>query len=146
MGKDGSVSVKEGTVMSEDAPVNTGAVAWPDDFTASVTVRRTQAKLHRWATEDHGRRFGDLFNLVYDPAFLTHAWERVRSNDGARTAGVDGLTVARIETRVGVHAFLGQVRGLLKSGEYRPSPVRRVRIPKVTSQGGLPVDHAVWGG
>ena len=22
--------------MSEDAPVNTGAVAWPDDFTASV--------------------------------------------------------------------------------------------------------------
>jgi RNA-directed DNA polymerase len=64
MGKDGSVSVKEGDVMSEDAPVNTGAVAWPDDFTASVMVRRMQAKLHRWATEDPGRRFGDLFNLA----------------------------------------------------------------------------------
>ena len=38
--------------MSEDAPVNTGAVAWPDDFTASVMVRRMQAKLHRWAIED----------------------------------------------------------------------------------------------
>ena len=50
--------------MSEDAPVNTGAVAWPDDFTASVMVRRMQAKLHRWATEDPGRRFGDLFNLA----------------------------------------------------------------------------------
>ncbi len=46
--------------MSEDAPVNTGAVAWPDDFTASVMVRSMQAKLHRWAGEDPSRRFGDL--------------------------------------------------------------------------------------
>ena len=110
--------------------MNTGVVAWPDEDSAWSTVRRMQLKLHRWASEDSARRFGDLFNLVYDPAFLIHAWERVRSNDGARTAGVDGLTVAQIETRVGVHAFLGQVRDLLKSGEYRPSPVRRVKIPK----------------
>src|SRR6478609_1385147 len=113
-----------------DTLVNTGVVAWPDEDSAWATVRRMQLKLHRWASEDSARRFGDLFNLVYDPAFLIHAWERVRSNDGARTAGVDGLTVAQIETRVGVHAFLGQVRDLLKSGEYRPSPVRRVKIPK----------------
>ena len=52
--------------MSEDAPVNTGAVSWPDDFTASVMVRRMQTKLHLWATRDPGRRFGDLFNLVYE--------------------------------------------------------------------------------
>ena len=44
--------------MSEDAPVNTGAVAWPDDFTAGVMVRRMQAKLHRWAAGDRGRCFG----------------------------------------------------------------------------------------
>ena len=66
--------------MSEDAPVNTGAVAWPDDFTASVMVRRMQAKLHRWAIEDSDRRFGDLFNLVCDPAFLVTAWQRVSTN------------------------------------------------------------------
>ena len=130
MGKDGSVSVKEQTARDGDTLVNTGVVAWPDEDSAWATVRRMQLKLHRWASEDSARRFGDLFNLVYDPAFLIHAWERVRSNDGARTAGIDGHTVARIETRVGVQAFLGQVRDLLKSGEYRPSPVRRVRIPK----------------
>ena len=130
MGKDGSVSVKEQTARDGDTLVNTGVVAWPDEDSAWATVRRMQLKLHRWASEDSARRFGDLFNLVYDPAFLIHAWERVRSNDGARTAGIDGLTVAQIETRVGVHAFLGQVRDLLKSGEYRPSPVRRVKIPK----------------
>src|SRR5690349_20054851 len=113
-----------------DTLVNTGVVAWPDEDSAWVTVRRMQPKVHRWASGDSAHRFGDLFNLVYDPAFLIHAWERVRGNDGARTAGIDGHTVAQIETRVGVHAFLGQVRDLLKSGEYRPSPVRRVKIPK----------------
>ena len=29
-----------------------------------------QTKLHRWAAAEPGRRFDDLFNLVYDPAFL----------------------------------------------------------------------------
>jgi RNA-directed DNA polymerase len=116
--------------MSEDAPVNTGAVAWPDDFTASVMVRRMQTKLHRWATDDPGRCFGDLFNLVYDPAFLVHAWERVSANKGAKTAGIDKATVAMIETQVGVVGFLGQIRGLLKSGEFRPVEVRQVMIPK----------------
>jgi RNA-directed DNA polymerase len=60
------------------------------------------------AGEDHSRRFGDLFNLVYDPAFLMHAWERVSTNKGARTAGIDKATAAMIETRVGVKAFLAR--------------------------------------
>jgi RNA-directed DNA polymerase len=120
--------------MPEDAPVNTGAVAWPDPFTASVMVREMQAKLHRWAGGDPSRRFGDLFNLVYDPAFLVHAWERVSTNKGARTPGVDKATVAMIETWVGVEAFLGQIRDLLKSGEFRPAEVRQVMIPKASGK------------
>jgi len=93
-----------------------------------------QLKLHRWASEDPARRFDDLFNLVYDPAFLVDAWYRVAGNKGARAAGVDGLTVAMVETRVGVHVFLGQVRDSLKSGEYRPGPVRQVKIPKANGK------------
>ena len=68
--------------MSEDALVNTGAVAWPHPDVAWLTVRSMQDKLHRWAGEDDSRRFGDLYNLVYDPAFLMHAWERVSGNAG----------------------------------------------------------------
>ena len=120
--------------MSEDAPGNPGAVAWPDDFTASVRVRRMQAKLHRWAGDDSSRRFGDLFNLVYDPAFLVHAWERVSSNAGARTPGVDKATVAGIETWIGVEVFLGQIRDSLKSGGFRPVEVRQVMIPKANGK------------
>jgi RNA-directed DNA polymerase len=120
--------------MFEDAPVNTGAVQWPDVDSAFWTVRRMQIKLHRWASEDPARRFGDLYNLVYDPAFLMHAWERVSGNAGARTPGVDRATVAQIVSRVGVEAFLGQVRDLLKSGEFEPVEVRRVLIPKASGK------------
>lgn len=119
--------------MSGDAPVNTGAVEWPGADSAYFTVRRMQAKLHRWTGEDASRRFGDLFNLVYDPAFLVHAWERVSTNKGARTAGIDKATAAWVETRVGVHTFLGQIRDSLKSGGFTPAEVRQVMIPKGTT-------------
>ena len=53
--------------MPEDALVNTSAVQWPHPDSAYFSVRDMQIKLHRWAGEDSSRRFGDLFNLVYDP-------------------------------------------------------------------------------
>jgi RNA-directed DNA polymerase len=121
--------------MSEDAPVNSGAVRWPDPVLAGVTVRSMQTKLHRWAGEDSSRRFGDLFNLVYDPAFLVAAWERVSTNKGAKTAGIDKVTAAWVEAAIGAGAFLGQIRDLLKSGEFRPAEVRQVMIPKGRNTG-----------
>jgi RNA-directed DNA polymerase len=96
-----------------------------------------QTKLHSWAGADPSRRFDDLFNLVYDRAFLMHAWERVSTNAGSRTAGVDRATVAWIETQVGVVVFLDGIRESLKSGEFRPVEVRQVMIPKRGSSGKL---------
>jgi RNA-directed DNA polymerase len=73
--------------------VNTGEPRpWPGIATARARVLEIQSKLHRWAAADSGRRFDDLFNLVADPAFLMVAWDRVRFNKGARSAGVDGQT------------------------------------------------------
>ena len=72
------------------SPVNTDA-SWPGLIEAELRVLSIQAKLHRWATDDPRRRFDDLYNLVCDPAFLTVAWDRVRGNRGARSAGVDGV-------------------------------------------------------
>ncbi|MFJ8965832.1 group II intron reverse transcriptase/maturase, partial [Lentzea sp. NPDC102401] len=51
-------------------------------FNAERRVLEIQAKLHRWAVDDPHRQFGDLYNLVADPAFLLVAWSRVRSNTG----------------------------------------------------------------
>ena len=70
--------------------MNTGA-PWPSLIEAELRVPAMQTKLHQWARADPGRRFDDLANLVYDPAFLVTAWNRVRGNKGARTAGVDGV-------------------------------------------------------
>jgi RNA-directed DNA polymerase len=115
--------------MPKDAPVNTGAPAL-SEFGSVRRVSEMQAKLHRWAVADPGRRFDDLFNLVHDPATLLLAFDRVAANRGAKTAGSDGQTVARIEEEVGVARFLDDLRSSVKSGEFTPQPVRERKIPK----------------
>jgi len=40
---------------------------------AEQRVHQMQTKLHQWAAADPSRRFDDLYNLVYDPAFLVVA-------------------------------------------------------------------------
>ncbi|MFG2918516.1 group II intron reverse transcriptase/maturase [Kitasatospora sp. NPDC048298] len=94
-----------------------------------------QTKLHRWAAAGPGRRFDDLFNLVHDPATLLVAFDRVAGNRGARTAGVDGMTVADVEERIGVPGFLHDLRARLKEGSFRPLPVRERKIPKPGGSG-----------
>ena len=96
---------------------------------AEERVLGWQTKLHRWAVQDEQARFGDLFNLVCDPATLLVAWERVKRNRGSRTAGVDGQTRKRVE-QAGVDGVLAKLRQELKSGTYRPLPARERLIPK----------------
>jgi RNA-directed DNA polymerase len=81
---------------------------------AEIRVLEIQTKLHRWARDDPHRRFDDLYNLVTDPAFLLVAWDRVRGNKGAKTAGVDGRTAVSIMARTGVGEFLDELRTELK--------------------------------
>jgi RNA-directed DNA polymerase len=115
--------------------VNTGEPSWPDPLEAERRVLRMQAKLHLWATEDPGRRFDDLFNLVCHPDFLTVAWERVRGNKGARTAGVDRVIPAFITDDADIVAFLSETRRQLKSRTFAPLPVRERMIPKAGQPG-----------
>ena len=53
----------------------------------------------------------------------------MRSNKGARSAGVDGYTAAAIEAR-GAGEFLGRLRSQLKDRSFQPVPVRERMIPK----------------
>ena len=57
---------------------------------------------------------------------LQWALKRVRANKGA--AGVDGLDIA--QTVAHLRTAWPVIREQLLSGTYRPSPVRRVTIPK----------------
>ncbi|MER6721427.1 reverse transcriptase domain-containing protein [Streptomyces halstedii] len=99
-------------------------------FGAERRVLKIQTKLHCWARGDPHRRFDDLFNLVADPAFLLVAWDRVRGNKGARTAGVDERTARSIEAGQGVVDFLDALRSQVKGRSFCPLPVRERMIPK----------------
>ena len=105
---------------------------WPDLFEAEHRVLVMQTKLHQWAKADPGRRFDDLANLVYDPAFLVVAWARVRGNKGARTAGVDGVEPRSIV--FGAAALLDRLRDDLKAGRFVPQRVREKTIPKANGK------------
>jgi IS30 family transposase len=67
--------------------------------------------------------------------FLTVAWERVRGNKGARSAGVDRLAPVSITGDAETVAFLGQVRDQLKSRTFAPLPVAERLIPKSRTSG-----------
>lgn len=122
--------------MVQDALVNSDARREVAELSLAAVnaagrrVARTQIKYHRWAKADRMTRFGDLFNLVGHPDYLLVAWEHVAHNKGARTAGVDGVTVRQILQRGEVGAFLAGIAESLKGGTYAPAPVRRVMVPK----------------
>jgi RNA-directed DNA polymerase len=125
------------TVVPKDSPVNVGDAPQPPGVVMGPRrrVSEMQAKLHRWAAADPGRRFDDLFNFVCDPATLIAAFDRVSGNTGSRTAGVDGLTVADVEEQIGAPGFLDDLRAQLKTGTFRPLPVRERKIPKPGGSG-----------
>lgn len=103
---------------------------WSSPKLAQARVLGIQRKLHKWSIDDQDRRFDDLHNLVCDPATLMVAWHRVRANRGSRSAGVDGQTARYIEQVLGVEKFLDGLREELRSGSFRPLPVKERLIPK----------------
>jgi len=107
---------------------------WPDADAAWWRVLKIQTKLHEWATDDPDRRFDDLYNLVCDPAVLMDAWQRVKGNKGARSAGVDGQTAFYISVVRGEEEFLADLRADLKARTFVPLPVRERMIPKASGK------------
>jgi RNA-directed DNA polymerase len=93
-------------------------------------VRALQRVLYRSAKQDRTRRFHALFDKLARSDVMWRAWVDVVTNQGA--PGVDGVTVADIEAEgvESVRAFLDKLAEQLKAGVYRPSPLRRVNIPK----------------
>ncbi|HTX12647.1 MAG TPA: group II intron reverse transcriptase/maturase [Solirubrobacteraceae bacterium] len=83
--------------------------------------------LYRGAKQDPERRFHALFDKVARSDVMWRAWSDVRANKGA--PGVDGISIEDVE-QSGVLAFLEELAAELRSGRYRPRPLRRVHIPK----------------
>lgn len=98
-------------------------------------LRNVQKKLYERSWENPDYIFRELWGLVTAPQNLRSALERVSRNRGSRSAGVDGLTVRAVLSRGDPQTFLDEIRTELRSGSYRPSPARRVLIPKAGQPG-----------
>jgi len=90
-------------------------------------VRALQRVLYRSAKQDPERRFHALFDKVARSDVMWRAWSDVRANKGA--PGLDDAS-ASTRSRSGVQVFLDELAAQLRSGRYRPRPLRRVHIPK----------------
>jgi RNA-directed DNA polymerase len=90
-------------------------------------IRNLQRKLYRKAKAEPAFRFYALYDKVCRKDILHHAYALARANAGA--PGVDEVTFAQIEVS-GVEGWLAGLHEELVSKTYRPSPVRRVKIPK----------------
>lgn len=73
-------------------------------------------------------RLNSLMEDILDPKNLNRAYRKILSNRGARTPGVDGITVGELKGYVRKH--WPKIEAQLRSGDYRPLPVKRVEIPK----------------
>jgi len=91
------------------------------------TVQKLQAALHAKAKGSPSFRFYSLYDKLYRPDVLAHAYARCQAHQGA--AGVDGQTFADIAS-YGVERWLGELAEVLRNKTYRPEGVRRVHIPK----------------
>ena len=90
-------------------------------------VRQLQNKLYLTAKKCDSRRFHALYDKVYRDDILFAAWKRVKANKGS--SGVDGIGIEDIE-EMGIEKYLSEIKSELMDGKYKPSPVKRVMIPK----------------
>ena len=91
-------------------------------------IRKLQRTLYRKAKAEPKYRFYSLYGELSRADILEHALVRVTRNGGA--AGVDGVELAEVNREEKRAQWLGALAEELKSQRYRPSPVRRVYLPK----------------
>jgi RNA-directed DNA polymerase len=106
----------------------TGKAEWGrGDTDLPPKLSGLRQKLYQKAKQEPQYRFYTLYGHIVATDTLRAAWRRVRRNKGA--PGVDGVSIEQVEAD-GVEGFLGKIQEELRSGLYRPMPVRRVYIPK----------------
>jgi RNA-directed DNA polymerase len=109
------------TTRTEEPTQNVGGTVLGAE-TDVTTRRRTKAEWEQGS---------GLMEAVCERGNLMLAYQRVVENKGA--AGVDGIGVAGFKDHLKQH--WPTIKAKLLAGSYRPSPVRRVDIPK--PQGGV---------
>ncbi len=91
-----------------------------------VKLPGTEQRAEPSPARDEGKSNVEVWEQVWERENLTAALKRVESNGGA--PGNDGMTVS--DLRGYLKEKWLEIRAALESETYKPSPVRRVEIPK----------------
>jgi RNA-directed DNA polymerase len=91
-----------------------------------VKPNQTEPRVEVSTARDEGKSSAGLWEAIWERENLTTAMKRVESNQGA--PGIDGMTVEELRPYLKEH--WQDIRKALDQQTYRPSPVRRVEIPK----------------
>jgi RNA-directed DNA polymerase len=108
-----------------------------------VNVDEMQKELSRKAAREPGHQFENLYDLLWNDAWLRAAWGHVSTNAGSETAGVDHESMTTFNEPPAEK--LATLREQRKAKSFAPMPVRRVYIPKATGKKrplGIPMCHA----
>jgi group II intron reverse transcriptase/maturase len=97
-------------------------------------IRKTQESFARKAQMQPEHRFGDLYHLICREDWIRYALEKVLSNPGSRTAGVDKISRKHLKEDEQKTVFTLTLQAELKDGTYRPQPVKRRWIPKANGK------------
>jgi group II intron reverse transcriptase/maturase len=91
-----------------------------------VKLPLADQRVEQSPTQDKGKASAELWERIWERQNLFAALERVERNGGA--AGIDGMPVGELRPYLKEHWL--EIREALEQQSYRPSPVRRVEIPK----------------
>lgn len=91
-----------------------------------VKLLENEQRVEPSPTRDEGKSDVEMWEQVWGKENLNTALKRVESNRGA--PGTDGMTVKDLRSYLKEHWL--EIREALESGAYKPTPVRRVEIPK----------------
>lgn len=97
-----------------------------------MIISEMQNKLAKWSSEDGSRKFDRLLRVIADRTWLHEAARITLSSSGAKTAGVDGMDKREMAQNLAEH--LESIRMQLLDDTYKPSPAKRVYIPKANGK------------
>ena len=93
-------------------------------------IIKTQRSLARKAEHQPQHQFDHLYRLICRADWIQTALNAVLCNQGAKTAGIDGMTKKALRCDTAQAEFVRELETELRQKQFRPLPVRRVYIPK----------------
>jgi group II intron reverse transcriptase/maturase len=93
-------------------------------------IIKTQRSLAIKAKYQKEHQFDHLYRLICRQDWIEEALKKILSNQGSKTAGIDGVTKKALQSDTAKAELVKELETELRSKQFRPMPVRRIYIPK----------------